>query len=148
MMNKDNRKHSFLDELEVSEETVKKIKEKHQNLENEENLEKTVINTSSLPLDILSDLKPSGNTVVMEPMKDENKKTSDDIPLDKAIIDNMSDDAKEQFYSNSYSFTKDDFFDDDDELKSSGHVFIKILIVILLIAIIAGALYIIFNVLQ
>ena len=41
-----------------------------------------------------------------------------------------------------------DFFDDDDELKSSGHVFIKILIVILLIAIIAGALYIIFNVLQ
>ena len=148
MMNKDNRKHSFLDELEVSEETVKKIKEKHQNLENEENLEKTVINTSSLPLDILSDLKPSGNTVVMEPMKDENKKTSDDIPLDKAIIDNMSDDTKEQFYSNSYSFTKDDFFDDDDELKSSGHVFIKILIVILLIAIIAGALYIIFNVLQ
>ena len=148
MMAKDSRKHSFLDELEVSEETVKKIKERHQKLDNEENLDKTVINTSSLPLDILSDLKPSGNTFVMEPMKDENKKTTDDIPLDKTVIDNMSEDAKEQFYSNSYSFTKDDFFDEDEDFKSSGHVFIKILTVILLIAIVVGAVYLVFNVLQ
>lgn len=145
MMNKE-RKHNFLDELEVSEETVKKIRERHKQV-SDDNLDKTVINTSSLPLDILSDLKPSGNTVVMEPMKDEEKRSNDDIPLDKTIIDNMSDDAKEQFYSNSYSFSKNDFFEDDDELKSSGHVFIKILIVILVLALVVGAVYFIVNIL-
>ena len=92
------------------------------------------------PLDILSDLKGDDNTVVagakdftdslkkVEKLEDEDK---------KEIEKNESDDIDHSFYSENMSFSQEDFADIQEDSKIGGIV-IKILIVIIFIAIIAG----------
>lgn len=75
------------------------------------------MNTASLSLDILSDLKPSGNTMVTDPIiEDEDKKIK-------------------EFYSGKFEFNNADFESDEsdndfDDLKSN-HTFLKILLIII-----------------
>lgn len=74
--------------------------------------------TSNLSLDILSDLKPTGDTLVSEPIKEENKE-----------IDNEKD-----FFDDKINFSKEDFDseEDDDEffIEENRHIFLKVLFVI------------------
>lgn len=79
------------------------------------------INTSSLSLDILSDLKPTGNTLVSEPI----------------ISENMDEEEKNDFFENSAKLSKLDFEDieeDDDEdefFEEKDNTFLKVLLIIL-----------------
>lgn len=88
------------------------------------------------PLDILTDLKGSENTVVLDGVKKEIEK--------EAIKDTVKEEVKKEvdksFYTNSLSFTQSDF-DDFNDLKEdveSNKLFIKILLVVVAIALILG----------
>ena len=65
--------------------------------------EKEVSNTDSLPLDILVDLKGTDNTVVTDPI------VKDEVTMIEKIKDG------ETFYSGSFNFTKKDFADEEDD---------------------------------
>ncbi len=144
MMANTTKQHNFLQTLEVSPEALNKIKEKEMALKEENN---TKSSTESFPLDLLSDLKPSGNTVVMEPMSDEVKSPTDDIPIDSTFIKKDKDleikESKEEFYSDSYTFSKKDFFDDDDNelVGNKGHAFLKVLVFIVGISLLIAVGY-------
>ena len=75
--------------------------------------------TASLSLDILSDLKPSEDTVVTTPIKDE-------------LIDTDKEEKKEDdvFYSGTYSFNKEDFEDKNDDFSDieSSNITLKIVL--------------------
>ena len=139
------KQHNFLQTLEVSPEAINMIKEK--NLKEEKDV---TSNTESFPLDLLSDLKPSGNTVVMEPMSDEVKSPTDDIPIDSTFIKKDKElelkESKEDFYSDTYSFSKKDFMDEDDELiDNKGSAFLKILVLIIGISLLIAVGYFCFT---
>lgn len=147
-------------ELEASEkETTKKNKEELLELINtinlnevqnkakermeEEALEEEETETEELnPLNILSDLKGDENTVVagakefneeMASLEEEkNKKEKEEIS------EAIDEDVDESFYTNSMSFSKKDFADFDDIDEGGSGIFVKILIVFLVLAIIAG----------
>lgn len=92
------------------------------------------------PLDILTDLKGSENTVVLDGVKEEiEKQNTTTIPKkeqDKKEIDKT-------FFTNSVSFSKSDF-DDFNDLKEdveTNKTLIKVLLIIITIAFIAGILF-------
>ena len=147
MMANTTKQHNFLQTLEVSPEALNKIKEKEMTLKEENN---TKSSTESFPLDLLSDLKPSGNTVVMEPMNDEVKVPADDIPIDSTFIKKDKElelkESKEDFYSDAYSFSKKDFMDEEDELiDNKGSAFLKILVLIIGISLLIAVGYFCFT---
>ena len=92
------------------------------------------------PLDILSDLKGSDNSIVVDAQKftDELKNTE----LKPKEEEPKDDDEKidSSFYTDSMSFSKDDFdrFDDVESENKVGSIIVKILIVIIFLAIIGG----------
>lgn len=107
---------------------------------------KMEMETNSLPeldpLDILSDLKGDENTVVAgakefseEMAKYEMSDVSHD---DKEISDAMDEDLDDSFYTNNMTFSKKDFADFDDFEEEKGSVVVKVLIVIVFLAIVAG----------
>ncbi len=147
-------------ELEASEkETTKKNKEELLELINtinlnevqnkakermeEEALEEEETETEELnPLNILSDLKGDENTVVagakefneeMASLEEEKAKKEKE-----EISEAIDEDVDESFYTNSMSFSKKDFADFDDIDEGGSGIFVKILIVFLVLAIIAG----------
>ncbi len=147
-------------ELEASEkETTKKNKEELLELINtinlnevqnkakermeEEDSEEEETETEELnPLNILSDLKGDENTVVagakefneeMASLEEEKAKKEKD-----EISEAIDEDVDESFYTNSMSFSKKDFADFDDIDEGGSGIFVKILIVFLVLAIIAG----------
>lgn len=146
-------------ELEASEkETTKKNKEELLELINtinlnevqnkakermEEDSEDEETETEELnPLNILSDLKGDENTVVagakefneeMASLEEEKAKKEKE-----AISEAIDEDVDESFYTNSMSFSKKDFADFDDIDEGGSGIFVKILIVFLVLAIIAG----------
>lgn len=147
-------------ELEASEkETTKKNKEELLELINtinlnevqnkakermeEEALEEEETETEELnPLNILSDLKGDENTVVagakefneeMASLEEEKAKKEKE-----EISEAVDEDVDESFYTNSMSFSKKDFADFDDIDEGGSGIFVKILIVFLVLAIIAG----------
>ena len=90
------------------------------------------INTSSLSLSILSDLKPSGDTQVSEPM-------SKGIALKN---------EEEDFYSKSLEFTKEDFEEEEEEEEEEdfydnekGHPILKAFLIIFSIALVVTITY-------
>ncbi len=87
--------------------------------------------TSNLSLDILSDLKPSGNTLVSEPIVEDNHE------------------VEKEFYSGKINFSEKDFSDseDDDEFfeEESNHLFLKILLVIIGVSCLLTAVYFILK---
>lgn len=147
-------------ELEASEkETTKKNKEELLELINtinlnevqnkakermeEEDSEEEETETEELnPLNILSDLKGDENTVVagakefneeMASLEEEKAKKEKE-----EISEAIDEDVDESFYTNSMSFSKKDFADFDDIDEGGSGIFVKILIVFLVLAIIAG----------
>lgn len=86
--------------------------------------------TDSLPLDILMDLKGTENTVVTDPI------VKEEVTMIKKIKDG------ETFYSGSFSFSKKDFDDseDDDFVEENSHNGIKIFFIILGTLLFIGAL--------
>lgn len=90
--------------------------------------------TDSLPLDILMDLKGNGDTVVTDPI------VKEEVTMIKKIKDG------ETFYSGSFSFSKKDFEeseDDEDFLEENNHTGLKVFFLILGILIILGVGYMI-----
>ena len=139
-------------ELEASEkETTKKNKEELLELINTINLnevqnkakEKMEEETEELnPLNILSDLKGDENTVVAGAKEfndemaslEEEKTKKEKEEISKAIDEDVDD----SFYTNSMSFSKKDFADFDDVDEGGSSIFVKIIIIFLVLAIIAG----------
>lgn len=97
------------------------------------------VNTDSLPLDILMDLKGNDNTVVTDPI------VKDEITMIKKVKDG------ETFYSGSFNFSKKDFEDEEmdnsfGDIKESNHTVIKvILLVLVLLALAFGIYYVLAN---
>lgn len=101
----------------TKEEKIELIKEK-QEMKEEYNkeLEEKMKETASLSLDILSDLKPSEDTVVTTPIKDE-------------LIDEEKKE-EEAFYSGTYSFNKEDFEEKNDDFSDieSSNITLKVVL--------------------
>lgn len=102
----------------TKEEKIELIKEK-QEMKEEYNkeLEEKMKETASLSLDILSDLKPSEDTVITTPIKEELKEE----------VEEKEEDA---FYSGTYSFSKEDFEEKNDDFSDieSSNITLKIVL--------------------
>lgn len=97
-------------------------------------------NTELDPLDILNDLRGDENTVVAGAKEFENElKEAQEKKEKEEIAEALDEDVDDSFYTSSMSFNKNDFadFSDLEESKVS-RILIKILIVIVFLAIIAG----------
>lgn len=104
------------------------------------------------PLDILTDLKGSENTVVLDGIKNEidRKKEIKDTALStvkETVKDTVKEEVKKEidktFYTNSMSFTKSDF-DDFNDLKedmASNKIIVRILLVLVFVALAAGMVF-------
>lgn len=95
------------------------------------------------PLDILSDLRGNENTIVTgakELTREINHSISDKKKSDsmKQIKEALEEDVDDSFYTNSMSFNKKDFASLGDDENNVASVIIKILIVLVFIAIVAG----------
>ena len=113
------------------------------------------VSNNTLPLDILSDLKGSEGTVIVEAqdfekemetfeMKMENPEKKLDIPNEEVTVvvedDEKKDSVDKSFYTDSMTFDKNDF-DTFEEIENSGKmasILVKVLIVIIFLAIIGG----------
>lgn len=93
--------------------------------------EKEVSNTDSLPLDILVDLKGTDNTVVTDPI------VKDEVTMIEKIKDG------ETFYSGSFNFTKKDFADEDDDdlFEEKSHTGVKVFFLIVGLVLLAAVIY-------
>lgn len=94
--------------------------------------EKEVSNTDSLPLDILVDLKGTDNTVVTDPI------VKDEVTMIEKIKDG------ETFYSGSFNFTKKDFADEEDDdnfFEEKSHTGLKLFFLIIGLLLLACVIY-------
>ena len=110
------------------------------------------------PLDLLTDLKGSDNTVVLDGVKKEIDKEVAKQEIKDTVRETVKDTVKEEvkkeidktFYTNSLSFTKSDF-DDFNDLKEdieSNKLLVRILLFIVVIALFAGILFLANHVLD
>lgn len=147
MMKNNTQKYNFLHTLESSSlpKEINKVITKEENLATSEN-KQNMSTSASLSLEILSDLKPSGNTVVMDPINENKKSSTSDIPIDKTFIkeekNNSLEENKVSFYSGSYTFSKKDFFDDDEFKINNNHTFLKVILILLGIILLGVLTYI------
>lgn len=94
--------------------------------------EKEVSNTDSLPLDILVDLKGTDNTVVTDPI------VKDEVTMIEKIKDG------ETFYSGSFNFTKKDFADEEDDdnfFEEKSHTGVKVFFLIVGLVLLTAVIY-------
>ena len=92
------------------------------------------------PLDLLSDLKGSENTVVLDGIKESNKNEELKLNIKKEKNDKGID---KNFYTNSLSFTQSDF-DDFNDLKEdveSNKIIVRVLLVIVGIVFLVNSLF-------
>ena len=127
-----------------------KIKELNNNAmfdEEDEELEEEVSNDSDLSLDLLEDLKPVGNTIITKPITSDNSDYKGDMHSeDTRDIDIIKPSVvmkNDEFFTNSYEFSKKDFADSDDDdffdgPKKGG--LLKILLLFLAIIIFVGVI--------
>lgn len=89
---------------------------------------------STLSLDILSDLKPSGNTFISGGFKEEE-------------IDKSEEEEKKEFYTGNININEDDFEEDDEEFipEEKSHIFLKVMLLIIGFASLFVALYFILR---
>ncbi len=95
------------------------------------------------PLDILTDLKGSDNTVVLDGMNEEIEKKEKQEAVKKEEEQSDKKGIDKTFYTNSVNFSKSDF-DDFNDLKEdmeTNKVLIRVLLIIITIAFIAGILF-------
>jgi len=133
-----NTNYNFLSSLESSYEKVSDglevihkddVKYQTKKINDNPSIEQIMDETRNLSLDILSDLKPTDNTIVTPPIKDDVQNKS------------LEDTKGEDFYSNTYKFSKKDFMSDTElENKKGGSIFLKILIVVLTFALVGLAI--------
>lgn len=121
---------------------------KYQNLAQEENQEEP---QADLSLDLFSDLKPTGNTIITKPIREEeitlpqkgkkaitSEKDNSDIDIIKPAVAPVNDD----FFTSSYEFSKKDFMQVDDDfsdLNQKGGI-LKIILLFLMIFIVGGVI--------
>ncbi len=135
---------------------------KYQNLMNdnqEENNEIKAQKESELSLDLFSDLKPTGNTIVTKPIKDRDEEGQQikpeirsedtrDIDIIKNVSGNESKENSNDFFTSSYEFSKKDFMavdDDFSDLDKHGSI-LKIILLFLLIFVVGGVIaYFVLN---
>lgn len=116
-----------------------------------------VIPDNDMALDLLEDLKPTGNTIVTKPIKEENIEKN--IPIQsnsnffepKEVKEDISDidiikkdkTVDTDFFTSSYQFSKKDFSDDEDDFfeEPKSHNFLKIILLILAIIVFAGVIF-------
>lgn len=111
--------------------------------------EEYLSHNTTLSLDILSDLKPTNNTLVTDPIKDdsleETKSLLKEMTAKMETIKTITpkEENKENpkdFYSGTYKFSKEDFDNDfaSDLVPNRGNTFFKTFLVILTILVITG----------
>lgn len=136
----------------VKDETLSMTRElKYKDLglkEKQQEKEEPTPEIDNLSLDLFEDLKPTGNTIITKPVKHETitKTIKSDIHSgDTSDIDIIKEKPKaisEDFFTNSYEFSKKDFSDPDedfyDESQSGG--ILKIILLILSIFIFIGVI--------
>lgn len=91
------------------------------------------------PLDILTDLKGSENTVVLDGLKNEIKKNE----IKETVKEEVKKEMDKSFYTNSLSFTQSDF-DDFNDLKEdveSNKILVRVLLVVIVIALVVGFVF-------
>lgn len=102
----------------------------------------------NLSLELFQDLKPTGNTIITKPIKEDKEVKSDFRSSDTRDIDIIKKDSNmnkgtNDFFTNSYEFSKKDFaIDDDDDFfgeSKKGGIF-KIILLILAITIFVGVI--------
>jgi len=95
------------------------------------NLEEGSDSSSDLSLDILSDLKPNGDTTVSAPIKNEEYNTEELLK------------EKKEFFDGKLDFSNEDFDDDEDDEfhEEKNHLFLKVLLLIVGLASILTALF-------
>ena len=118
---------------------IEQVKEMYEDIKEDEE-DESLLKTANLSLEILSDLKSDNDaTMVSAPIKNEE----------------LPEDSENDFYSNNYKFSKKDFEDkdykpddeeddeDDDfqEPNGNGKFFLKVLLLIFGIFLIAGVLF-------
>lgn len=137
-------KESTLVKDEVEEKLSMTRELKYQNLSKEvESVEE-----KDFSLDLFDDLKPMGNTITTKPIKDNediNFTSSDTKDID---IIKKDDKIKNDFFTNSYEFSKKDFMQVDDDFSdlNKGSGILKIILLFLLIFILGGVIaYFILN---
>lgn len=112
-------------------------------------LEDTSLKDEDLSLDLFSDLKPTGNTIVTKPIREEEESHTSPIKNDfhsddTRDIDIIKPNQKKEesdFFTSSYEFSKKDFTPDDDfeDLKDKGGL-LKIIFLVLAIIIFIGVI--------
>lgn len=148
-----NTHYNFLNSLEANEDYEKLEKEKQKELDKLEmtrqykfqtkrlnenpTIEQIMSDTAKLSLEILEDLKPSDNTVVTKPVSEEEKINYEIKEMDK------KEEKDSDFYSNTYTFSKKDFFGDGelDESKKSNIVWKVILVILTIVIIVLATIY-------
>jgi hypothetical protein len=148
-----NTHYNFLNSLEANEDYEKLEKEKQKELDKLEmtrqykfqtkrlnenpTIEQIMSDTAKLSLEILEDLKPSDNTVVTKPVSEEEKRNYEIKEMDK------KEEKDSDFYSNTYTFSKKDFFGDGelDETKKSNIVWKVILVILTIVIIVLATIY-------
>ncbi len=93
------------------------------------------------PLDILSDLKGSENTVVLEGVTKDSEKEE----LKDTVKEEVKKEIDKSFYTNSLSFTQSDF-DDFNDLKedvASNKILVRVLLVVMAIALVVGIVFLV-----
>ena len=113
---------------------------------------------TDLSLDLLSDLKPTENTIITKPINKENsgnKKedkffptgdTSDIDIIKKESLDKAREpEVDDDFFTSSYHFSKKDFADDDFYDEKSHNVLKIILLIIAIIVFAGGIFYFVLN---
>ena len=105
-------------------------------------------NATNTSLDILSDLKGSGNTEVLTGLKDEvaKKEKEETEELSKTDTNTSTTNLINSFYTSSNAIKKKDFEDIDEDFSKdmeSNNVFIKVVIGIIILVFLAGVILLI-----
>lgn len=122
-------------ELEKLEKT-RQFKFQTERLNDNPTIEQILADTAKLSLDILSDLRPSDNTIVTKPIEEEKNQE----------VEETGEVKSSDFYSGTYDFSKKDFMSlEKFEKPGKKHTGLKILIVIITIIVIVLAVIFALN---
>ncbi len=155
-------KRAFIEEakekqkyLEMAQRKINDYNEELENTIREEKELRELIHTMTMvkldsdtsdALDLFSDLKGSENTIVAKPI--DTSFEVDTEGLEDSFTDSISKTlvkADKTFYTGSNMFTKNDFEDFGDLIKSKGFSIKKLLIILLIMAIIALIIFFVIN---
>lgn len=132
--------YDILKGLDLENETEQELNEKEENLINLINtITEKELSREMNPLDILTDLKGSDNTVVLDGIQKEIEKKE----MKESVKEEIKKEIDKTFYTNSLSFTKSDF-DDFNDLKEdvkSHKILIYVLLIIVAITFIIGLIF-------